>query len=60
MNISLPQTEIKVEIKKVCPYMGGFAPECRMIIDTFFDEIWNAATQALVSTCHRVLFPFTL
>ena len=50
------QAEIKVEIKKVCPYLGGFAPECRMMIETFFDEIWNAATQALVSVAHGALY----
>lgn len=39
----------KVEIKKVCVFMGGFGPECRKLIDTFFDEMWEAATKAMVS-----------
>lgn len=39
----LLQEETKVDVKKVCVYLADFAKECQALIDSLFDEIWEAA-----------------
>ena len=50
------QLDAKVELKKVCVYMGGLAAECRILIDTMFDELWDAAMSAFGVSHKRMGF----
>lgn len=47
VDTNTTEAEAKAEVKKVCVYMGGLASECRELIETFFDEIWKAATSKI-------------
>ena len=46
------QAEVKQLVEDLCDDLGSLKDECLLLVDTYFDQIWNLITSELVGMCY--------